>query len=175
MLPVVGLPPLRLQTPHAGQAGRDRQPGPGRRRLDVLVHADGRRRTREPRRGEHAADRRVPSLRTALYTHDYGDSWEHRIRFIETIPLYRGEPVCTGGIGDAPPENVGGSYGFEESMRVMANVRDPDHSSVKEWAHSQFFERYSLAAVNRRMRAWRTGELFDEWEERNGGRDADES
>ena len=28
------------------------------------------------------------------------------------------------------------------------------------------------AAVNRRMRAWRTGEPFDEWDERNGVGDA---
>lgn len=110
-----------------------------------------------------------PRSRTARHAYDYGDGWEHRVKLVETIPLYRGEmPVCTGGVGDAPPEDVGGPYGFEEFVRTMADAHDPDHASVEAWAHDQHFEHFSAAAVNRRMRARRTGELFDERDERNG-------
>ncbi len=40
------------------------------------------------------------------------------------------------------------------------------------WGESQFYEPFSLEAANRRIHAWRTGELFDEWDERHSGEDA---
>ncbi len=134
-----------------------------------FMHASGADRERLDAGSTPLTDA-FPRSRTARYMYDHGDGWEHRVKLVETIPLYRGEmPVCTGGVGDAPPEDVGGPYGFEEFVCTMADARDPDHASVEAWAHDQHFEHFSVAAVNRRMRAWRTGELFDEWDERNGG------
>lgn len=42
---------------------------------------------------------------------------------------------------------------------------DSEHEFLQGWGWGQFFEPFSLDAVNRRMRAWRTGELLEEWDE----------
>lgn len=110
-----------------------------------------------------------PRCRTAVYEYDYGDGWEHDVTFVEVIRDYRGElPVCTAGEGDAPPEDVGGPGGFEKFLRAIADPDDPEHEFLQGWGWGQFFEPFSLDAVNRRMRAWRTGELLEEWNERHG-------
>lgn len=113
-------------------------------------------------------DEVFPRTRTAHYNYDYGDGWEHRVKLLETIPCYEGEmPVCVAGDGDASPEDAGGPGGFEEFLRVISDSNDPEHDEMVAWGDSLFYEPFSLEAVNRRMRAWRSGELFDEWDGRN--------
>ena len=114
-------------------------------------------------------DEVFPRTRTARYNYDYGDGWEHRIKLLETIPCYEGDmPVCVAGEGDASPEDAGGPGGFKDFLRVIADPADPEHDEMVAWGESLFYEPFSLEAVNRRIHAWRTGELFDEWDERNG-------
>lgn len=107
--------------------------------------------------------------RTASYSYDYGDGWEHRITLVETLKEHKMEaPVCVAGEGDAPPEDVGSIRGFEYFLEAIGNKSHPDHNNMVAWGHAQFYEPFSLDAVNRRMEAWKTGELFEEWDERNG-------
>lgn len=110
-----------------------------------------------------------PRTKTAVYTYDYGDWWEHKVRLIETIDCFTGEmPVCTAGSGDAPPEDVGGPYGFGEFLRVSSDPTDPEHNNCCAWGEGQFFEHFDLDKVNERIRKWRSDELFLEWDERHG-------
>ena len=110
-----------------------------------------------------ALDEVFPRTRTATYSYDYGDGWTHRVKLVESIPRFEGEmPVCTDGAGDAPPEDVGGAWGFERFLKAITDESDPECESMREWGASQGFERFSLEAVNERMRKWGTGELFDE-------------
>lgn len=110
-----------------------------------------------------------PRTRTARYDYDYGDGWEHKVTLVEKIDRYQGAwPVCTAGAGDAPPEDVGGPGGFRHFLEVLADPDDPDHEDMKAWGWSQFYEPFSLDAVNERIRAWGTGELLEAWDERNG-------
>ena len=114
-------------------------------------------------------DEVFPRTRTARYDYDYGDGWEHDIKFVEAIDGYVGElPVCTAGAGDAPPEDVGGVGGFEDFLRVTEDPSDPEHDEMVGWGWGQFYEPFDLRSVNRRMRMWKTDELVREWEERNG-------
>lgn len=109
-----------------------------------------------------------PRTRTVAYSYDYGDGWEMTIRLIETI---KGEdataPVCVGGEGDAPPEDVGSPSGFKHFLEAIGDENHPDHDSMKAWGYGQFFEPFSIDAVNRRIEKWATGELLDEWDERH--------
>ena len=52
------------------------------------------------------------------YVYDYGDYWEHVVRVERTEPA-RAEPriVCTGGRRAAPPEDCGGLWEYQESLR----------------------------------------------------------
>lgn len=114
-----------------------------------------------------------PRTRIARYSYDYGDGWEHRVKLVETIACYEGEmPACTDGAGDAPPEDVGGPGGFGDFLRIAGDADDPERGHMVAWGESQFYEPFSLEAANRRIHAWRTGELLDEWDERHSGEDA---
>lgn len=116
-------------------------------------------------------DEVFPKTRTATYSYDYGDGWKHKVKLVETVegsPLQ--PPTCLAGEGDAPPEDVGGSYGFERFLEAIEDEGNPEHEHLKEWGWSQFFEPFSLDRVNRRLAKWPTGELVDEWDERHAER-----
>lgn len=109
-----------------------------------------------------------PRTRKARYLYDYGDGWEHDIRLVEVIDSYDGElPACTAGVGDAPPEDVGGVGGFEHFLRAVGDSAHPEHDDLVGWGWGQFYEPFGLDAVNRRVRAWKTDELAHAWYERH--------
>ena len=99
-----------------------------------------------------------PRTRRARYTYDYGDYWEHDIRLVETIRNCTDElPLCSAGEGDAPPEDVGSAPGFERFLHIIADPHDPEHEDMLDWADRMGYGRFSLDAVNARMRKWRGG------------------
>lgn len=82
-------------------------------------------------------DEVFPRSRTALYTYDYGDNWEHEIKLIKTNKTSEMEhPMVRGGEGDAPPEDVGGPWGFAEFLKAYTDPNHPDHQSMVEWKRS---------------------------------------
>lgn len=74
------------------------------------------------------------------YTYDFGDDWRHRIEIEEIIPADPGVdyPRFVDGGRRAPPEDVGGTPGFEEFLNAMAKSRHPEHKSVIEWYGRHF-------------------------------------
>lgn len=114
-------------------------------------------------------DEVFPRTLNVKYSYDYGDGWEHSIKLIEVIKDMELEtPVCTDGEGDAPPEDVGSIYGFEHFLHVMGDENHPEHDEMKAWGHTLFYEPFSVEAVNARIEKWETGELLEEWYQRNG-------
>ena len=110
-----------------------------------------------------------PRMRKARYFYDYGDGWEHDVRLLEVIDSYDGElPACVAGAGDAPPEDVGGVGGFEHFLHAIGDPAHSEYDDLAGWGWSQFYEPFDLTSVNRRMRAWKTGELVRAWDERHG-------
>ena len=96
-----------------------------------------------------------PRTRTALYSYDYGDGWEHKIKLLETIKDYDGDaPVCTQGCGDAPPEDVGGEGGFIDFLEAIADKNNPEHEEMVEWGEDQEFARFDLEKINKRLSRW---------------------
>lgn len=92
---------------------------------------------------------------TCVYEYDFGDSWEHLIEVeLEvaaasvTLPL----PHCLAGERACPPEDVGGTHGYE---RLLAALRDPDdeeHDEFRRWVGRRFDpDAFDLGAVNRRL------------------------
>ena len=52
------------------------------------------------------------------YLYDFGDGWEVELRVVSAIEDYdKTHPTCTLFEGDAPPEDVGGVYGFLELIK----------------------------------------------------------
>ena len=69
------------------------------------------------------------------YTYDFGDDWRHRIEIEEITPAIPGidYPRFVDGERRAPPEDVGGTPGFEEFLNAMAKPRHPERASMVQW------------------------------------------
>jgi len=73
------------------------------------------------------------------YLYDFGDYWEHEItveKKIEGKKLLN--PICLEGERRCPPEDVGGTHGFEEFLEIMKDKSHPERESYIEWYGSVF-------------------------------------
>jgi hypothetical protein len=100
-------------------------------------------------------------VKSFKYVYDFGDDWRHSIRVGRTTDAVSGVayPRLVEAVGHCPPEDVGGSWGYEEFLKVLA---DPDHEEYAErmeWAGGPFdptdpeIEKRSQA-VDRLTREW---------------------
>ena len=56
------------------------------------------------------------------YEYDFGDSWEHEIVLEAVEQGGHDGPRCLDGAGRCPPEDVGGTPGYEDLRRVLADL-----------------------------------------------------
>ena len=70
-----------------------------------------------------------------LYTYDMGDNWEHHIEVLDLFEAPTGArlPAFLNGKWRAPPEDVGGTSGFELFLQAVANPAHEDHDHLTEW------------------------------------------
>lgn len=87
------------------------------------------------------------------YRYDFGDDWNFVITLEEIVEdYYFGFPTLLDGEETAPPEDVGGMYGFYEFMKAYKNPKHPEHKAMKEWAESSRFEEYDFDRINERLK-----------------------
>ena len=69
------------------------------------------------------------------YVYDFGDCWEHVLTVEELLALDIAPraATCMGGARARPPEDVGGSSGYEDFLSIMSDPSDPEHRSMKRW------------------------------------------
>jgi hypothetical protein len=73
------------------------------------------------------------------YRYDFGDDWEHTVEFEELVPADHGVyPRCVAGAGACPPEDVGGTTGYAEFLRVIRDRGHPERKGMLEWAGGAF-------------------------------------
>lgn len=77
------------------------------------------------------ADYFVDPKNKALYEYDFGDGWDHDVVLEKILPAVSGStyPQCLAGKRACPPENCGGTDGYEELLQILA---DPNHSEYEE-------------------------------------------
>ena len=76
-----------------------------------------------------------PEHKSMLYTYDMGDNWEHVIELVRVIEDHDAEsPYLIEGIGQAPPEDVGGVGGYVDFYEIMQNPNHPEYQETKAWA-----------------------------------------
>ncbi len=97
---------------------------------------------------------------TVSYLYDFGDSWEHGIKLIDTHAergVFGQLPACLGGAHAGPPEDSGGVWGYREKLEIMRNPDPNDewHQDVMAWIGGTQFdpEAFDIAARNRRITA----------------------
>lgn len=78
-----------------------------------------------------------PKFGEAIYEYDFGDSWEHTITLERVVKSKAFQATYLEGNGERPPEDVGGAWGFEEYMRIVANEKHPRHNEMRVWAENQ--------------------------------------
>lgn len=74
------------------------------------------------------------------YLYDFGDGWKHRILVEEIREPEEGEqyPTLLDGERACPPEDAGGSYGYECMLDAMEDPEHPEHEGYLAWAESGF-------------------------------------
>ena len=97
-----------------------------------------------------------PRTRNALYSYDYGDGWEIRMKICkgDGYVLNGNSPFCIAASGDAPPDDVGGEGGFMRFLQIIKNADDPDHDEMVAWGEGQGFEHVDRDSINRRLEQW---------------------
>jgi len=99
------------------------------------------------------------------YVYDFGDSWEHEILLEDRLagdPKVK-YPVCVAGERACPPEDCGGTWGYENLLAILADPKHEEHEEYSEWAGDFDPEAFSPAAAMREMHAglpdWRSAEF----------------
>lgn len=97
----------------------------------------------------------VPRVGTRFeYLYDFGDSWRHDLQ-LEAILLPDPEgtyPCCLAGERRAPPEDVGGSSGYQDYLEAIADPEHEEHENVLRWRGPFDPEAFSLVVVNQQLR-----------------------
>ncbi|MFC7532186.1 plasmid pRiA4b ORF-3 family protein [Actinoplanes sp. GCM10030250] len=69
------------------------------------------------------------------YEYDFGDSWTHEVLLEELVsaePTGR-YPACTDGARACPPEDCGGTTGYQELLDALADPHHTDHDDLRRW------------------------------------------
>ena len=106
-----------------------------------------------------------PQNPKADYTYDFGDNWEHVITLEEILPRERDVryPRCVDGERACPPEDCGGSNGYEDFLAIIMDPAHEEYESMLEWAGGEFHpEHFDFSEV-----------LFDDPAKRLKNLDAD--
>ncbi len=85
------------------------------------------------------------------YTYDFGDDWEHLIKVKDVIPKGSTDKLyqITGGKRATPPEDCGGSPGYENFLEAINNEDHEEHKHYMEWAGGEFDpEEYPIEGFN---------------------------
>ena len=68
------------------------------------------------------------------YTYDFGDNWEHTVAIEKIQPAANGTsyPACVAGKRNCPPEDCGGSWGYQHLVAVLADPGHPEYAEQVE-------------------------------------------
>ena len=97
-----------------------------------------------------------------IYTYDMGDGWRHQIRLEKILkPASKTQyPCCLDGARACPPEDCGGTGGYEDLLAILKNPRHPEHKEMKTWLEGCWYknfdsEAFALGDVNKELKAIR--------------------
>lgn len=75
---------------------------------------------------------------TLKYVYDLGDNWLHLIELENILPTEKGVkyPICIDGKLNSPPDDCGGTHGFDELLEVLADPTHEEYEETKQWVES---------------------------------------
>jgi hypothetical protein len=90
----------------------------------------------------------------AIYTYDFGDSWEHGIILEKCLPPVSDTtyPLCIDGQLACPPEDCGGIPGYYDFLEAINNADHERHEELCEWVGDEYdSDAFSVEDVNQRL------------------------
>ena len=74
------------------------------------------------------------------YLYDFGDYWEHSIKLEKIYPNNNNfrSFLCVWGKRATPPEDCGGSHGYQDLLEILVNPNHPEYEEMKEWVGEEF-------------------------------------
>ena len=87
------------------------------------------------------------------YEYDFGDGWEHEILFEGCLRTEKGlrYPLCVEGERTCPPEDVGGTYGYANFLKAIADPNHEEHDFFMEWSGPFDPEAFDAEVATREM------------------------
>jgi hypothetical protein len=85
------------------------------------------------------------------YVYDFGDDWHHVVMIEDHYASLdpRAPLQCIAGENACPPEDVGGSHGYQEFLEVLADPEHEEHERYVTWSGGSFDPaRFDLDAIN---------------------------
>lgn len=81
-----------------------------------------------------------PSTDKAIYEYDFGIGWKHKIVLEKILPVVVGStyPQCLAGKRACPPEDCGGTYGYEDLLQIISNPNHEEYEERIEWLGGDF-------------------------------------
>ena len=93
-----------------------------------------------------------PQIKKITYLYDFGDGWMHTITLGKRL-MQAEEPfvVCIGGSGDAPWEDCGGPYGYEEMVDILSDPDNEQYENIADWTGGSYSNKFNLDLINRQL------------------------
>jgi hypothetical protein len=88
------------------------------------------------------------------YEYDFGDSWEHDLKFEKIIEWKKGMhiPQCTEGARACPPEDCGGVPGYEDILEALKNPNTKENKALLDWLGEYDPEGFDLNDINDQLK-----------------------
>ena len=88
-----------------------------------------------------------------IYEYDFGDGWRHEILFEGNPEVQPGVvyPTCLEGERRCPPEDVGGTGGYQEYLEAIADPSHENHQDFLRWRGKFEPESFDLNQVQRQL------------------------
>ena len=82
----------------------------------------------------------LPSNSKMRYIYDFGDDWEHELKFEGEYPQLESieYPLCLAGKRACPPEDIGGVSGYEHFLEAINNPNHEEHQELLDWVGGYF-------------------------------------
>ena len=85
------------------------------------------------------------------YEYDFGDYWQHELVLEEIVKAGPGRtyPICLDGNGACPPEDCGGTSGYERLVEALRDPHHDDHIDMWLWGGDNYDpEAFDVDRVN---------------------------
>ena len=75
------------------------------------------------------------------YNYDFGDGWDHLVEIEKIFQEESQNPACLEGARNCPPEDCGGTPGYQHLIEVLKDKSNPEYSEMKRWAGRGMIQR----------------------------------